>query len=95
MSRSIKIKWAMLIMLFMLDLLITAALAYSVFVSRVMITGYDPFILNIAMVFALVGVAIWVLTGLMIYQIKTDSTMDQRLVTLERILMDRGLNSRK
>jgi len=31
----------------------------------------------------------------MIYQIKTDSTMDQRLVTLERILMDRGLNSRK
>ncbi len=95
MNKSSKIKWAMLIMLLIMDILITVALVYSVVQSRVMISGNDPFILNVAMVFAIIDAALWVLTFLMMYEVRTDSTVNQRLVTLERILMERGISSRK
>jgi len=95
MSRSSKVKWAMLIMMLLLDVLITAALGYSVFKSRVLISGNDPFILNIAIILAIIDVALWILTFLMMYEVRTDSTLTQRIVTLERILMEKGLSSRK
>lgn len=95
MSRSSKVKWAMLIMMLLMDVLITAALGYSVLKSRVLISGNDPFILNIAIILAIIDVALWVLTFLMMYEVKTDSTLTQRIVTLERILMEKGLSSRK
>jgi len=95
MNKSAIIKWTMLIMLLIMDILITAALGYSVLQSRVMITGNDPFILNVAMVFAIIDVALWVVTFLMMYEVKTDSTTNQRLITLERILMERGISSRR
>lgn len=79
----------------MMDILVTAALTYSVIVSHVMISGNDPFILNIAMVFGIIDAAMWVITFLMIYGLNSDSVTNQRLVTLERILIDRGFNSRK
>ena len=95
MNKGSKLKWAMLIMLLIMDILITVALVYSVIQSRVMISGNDPFILNVAMVFAIIDAALWVLTFLMMYEVRTDSTINQRLVTLERILMERGISSRK
>lgn len=95
MSRSSKVKWAMLIMMLLMDVLITAALGYSVFKSRVLISGNDPFILNIAIILAIIDVALWTLTFLMMYEVRTDSTLTQRIVTLERILMEKGLSSRK
>jgi len=95
MNRSGKIKWAMLIMLLMMDILITAVLCYSVLKSRVMLAGNDPFILNMVIAFAVIGAALWVLTFLMMYEVRTDSTINQRLVTLERILMENGVNNRR
>jgi uncharacterized membrane protein len=95
MNKSGKVKWAMLIMLLLLDILITVALVYSVVQSRVMISGNDPFILNVAMVFAIIDVALWVLTFLMMYEVRTDSTLNQRIVTIERILMEKGVSIRK
>ena len=95
MDKGTKIKWAMLIMLIMLDILITVALAYSVFLSKTLITGNDPFILNVAMIFAIVDIALWCLTVFSIYEVKTNSTLTQRVVALERILMERGISSRK
>jgi len=61
MNKGSKLKWAMLIMLLIMDILITVALVYSVIQSRVMISGNDPFILNVAMVFAIIDAALWVL----------------------------------
>lgn len=95
MSKGSKVKWAMLIMLLLVDILITVGLYYSVVQSRVMISGKDPYILNVAMLFAVIDVALWVITFLMIYEVKTDSTFHQRLVTLERILMEKGVSSRR
>lgn len=85
----------MLIMLLMTDVLVTAILCYSVIKSRVMISGNDPFILNMVLVFAVMDVALWVLTFLIMYEVRTDSTINQRLITLERILMEKGVNNRK
>lgn len=90
-----KIKWAMLITLLMIDIVITAALYYSVIKSRVMISGNDPFILNMVMIIAVIDAALWVFTFLMIYEVKTDATLHQRIVTLERLLMEKGFNSHK
>jgi hypothetical protein len=95
MNKGSKVKWAMLVMLLLMDILITVALVYSVVQSRVMISGKDPFILNVAMVFAIIDAALWVLTFLMMYEVRTDSTFNQRLITIERILMERGISSRK
>lgn len=95
MNKSSKVKWAMLIMLLLMDILVTVALVYSVVQSRVMISGKDPLLLNIAMVFAIIDAALWVLTFLMMYEVRTDSTFNQRLITIERILMERGISSRK
>jgi uncharacterized membrane protein len=95
MDKSSKIKWAMLIMLLMMDVLITAALYYSIIKSRVMISGNDPFILNMAMVFAVIDAALWVLTFLMMYEVMTGSVINQRLITLERILMEKGVNTHR
>jgi len=95
MHKSSRVKWAMLIMLLIMDILITVGLYYSVVQSRVMISGKDPYILNVAMIFAVIDAALWVLTILIIYEVKTDSTFHQRLVTLERILMEKGVSSRK
>jgi hypothetical protein len=95
MNKGSRIKWAMLIMLLLMDILITIALYYSVVQSRVMISGNDPYILNVAMIFGIMAAALWVLTFFMMYEVKTDSTLNQRVVTLERILMERGFNTRK
>jgi len=94
-GRSNKGKWAMLIMLCMMNILITAGLGYSVFKSQVMISGNDPFILNIAMILSVVDIALWIITGIMISEIRTGSSVDRRLVTLERLLMEKGINNRK
>lgn len=88
-------KWSMLVMLLMLDVLSIGALIYSVFQSKVMLSGNDPFLLNIAMVFGIMEVSLWVLTILIIYNIRSDSLLDQRLITLERLLLDNGFNNRK
>jgi hypothetical protein len=90
-----KIKWAMLIALLMMNILITAALYYSIFQSRVMISGNDPFILNMVFVLAIMSVVLWVITFFMIYEVRTDSTLHQRVVTLERLLMEKGFNNHK
>lgn len=82
-------------MLLMLDIFATLALGYSVLKSRVLISGNDPFILNVAMILAIIDVFLWMFTILMMYEVKTDSTLTQRVVTLERILMEKGFNSRK
>ena len=95
MNKGSRIKWAMLIMLLIMDILITIALYYSVVQSRVMISGNDPYVLNVAMIFGIMAAALWVLTFFMMYEVKTDSTLNQRVVTLERILMERGFNTRK
>ena len=90
MNRGIKVKWAMIIMLIMTNILITAGLVYSVFKSQVMISGNDPFILNMAMIFAVVGVALWIVTFFMISEVISDSSMNRRLVIIEKILMEKG-----
>lgn len=95
MKRGTIVKWSMLVTLLMLDVIASGALAYSIAVSKVMISGNDPFILNMAMVFAVIDVALWVVTFLIIYDLKTSSDIDQRLVTLERLLMENGFNSRR
>lgn len=95
MNRGIKVKWAMIIMLIMTNILITAGLVYSVFKSQVMISGNDPFILNMAMIFAVVGVALWIVTFFMISEVISDSSMNRRLVIIEKILMEKGVNNRK
>jgi len=94
-NRGIKVKWAMIIMLIMTNILITAGLVYSVFKSQVMISGNDPFILNMAMIFAVVGVALWIVTFFMISEVISDSSMNRRLVIIEKILMEKGVNNRK
>jgi hypothetical protein len=88
-------KWSLVIMLLMLDVLVTGALVYSVFQSHVMISGNDPFILNVAMIIVIFDVALWIITILVIYEIRSDSSLDQRLVTLERLLLENGFNNRK
>ena len=88
-------KWSMLVMLLMLDVLSTGALGYSVFQSKVMLSGNDPFLLNIAMIFGIMVISLWILTFLTIYSIRSDSSLDQRLVTLERLLLENGFNNRK
>jgi len=88
-------KWSLVIMLLMLDVLVTGALVYSVFQSRVMISGNDPFILNVAIIISIFDVALWVITMLIIYEIRNDSSSDQRLVTLERLLLENGFNNHK
>lgn len=88
-------KWSMLIMLLMLDVLVTGALVYSVVQSKVMISGNDPYVLNVAMIFGIIDVALWVITMLIIYEIRSDSLLDQRLVTLERLLLENGFNSHR
>jgi hypothetical protein len=95
MIKGTKIKWVMLITLLIADILITAALAYSTLVSRVLITGNDPYILNVAMIIAIIDFALWCVTLFLMYEVKTDSTLTQRVITLERILMEKGLSSRK
>lgn len=95
MIKGTKIKWVMLIMLLAADILITAALVYSILVSRVLITGNDPYILNVAMIIAIIDFALWCLTFFLMYEVKTDSTLTQRVITLERILMEKGISSRK
>jgi hypothetical protein len=95
MTKGSIIKWAMLVMLLLMDIFITVALVYSVMQSRVLIIENDPFILNIAMIFAMIDIALWAITLLVVYEIKTDSTLNQRVITLERILMERGFNNRK
>lgn len=95
MKRGTIVKWSMLVTLLMLDVIASGALAYSIAVSKVMISGNDPFILNMAMVFAVIDVALWVVTFLIIYDLKTSSDIDQRLVTLERLLMENGFNNRR
>jgi hypothetical protein len=95
MLKGTKIKWVMLITLLIADILATAALAYSAFVSRVLVTGNDPYILNVAMILAIIDFALWCLTFFLMYEVKTDSTLTQRIITLERILMEKGISSRK
>lgn len=90
-----KAKWAMLITLFLMDIVITAALYYSILKSRVLLSGNDPFILNMIIILAIIGAALWVLTFFMVLEIRTDSSLHQRLVTIERLLMEKGFNSRK
>jgi uncharacterized membrane protein len=94
-NRGIKVKWAMIIMLIMTNILITAGLVYSIFKSQVMISGNDPFILNMAMIFAVVGVALWIVTFFMISEVVSDSSMNRRLIIIEKILMEKGINNRK
>jgi len=95
MNRAAIIKWAMLVLLLMLDIIITAALYYSIIKSRVLISGNDPFILNMAIILAIIDAILWVITFFMIYEIRTDSTFNQRLITLERILMEKGFTRTK
>jgi hypothetical protein len=90
-----KAKWAMLITLFLMDIVITAALYYSILKSRVLLSGNDPFILNMVIILAIIGAALWVLTFFMVLEIRTDSSLHQRLVTIERLLMEKGFNSRR
>lgn len=85
----------MLIMLLITDIFTTGALIYSVIKSNVLVIENDPFVLNIALIFAIIDVSLWVITFLIIYEIKAYSNMHQRIVTLERILMEKGFNSHR
>lgn len=82
-------------MLLLMDIFIAVALGYSVLQSKILLTNDDPFILNVAMIFGLIDAALVVLTFLMIYEIKTDSSLNQRIITLERNVMEKGFNNRK
>jgi hypothetical protein len=95
MSRSSIFKWAMLIMLLLMDVFTTIALLYSVFQSQVLITGSDPFILNVALIFAVIDIALWVITFFMIYEIKTDSSLNKRVTIIEKLLSERGVNNHR
>jgi len=94
MNKGNVIKWALLVMLLLTDIFSTIALVYSVIKSQVLITGNDPFILNVAMILSIIVAALWVITFLIVYVIKIDSTLEQRIITVERILMERGINTR-
>lgn len=95
MNRSVLFKWSLIVTLLLTDIFSTAALIYSVLKSQVLITGSDPFILNVAMIFAIITVGLWVSTFIAILEVKFASKLDQRLVIIEKILIERGFSIRK
>jgi len=85
MDKITRTKLAMLVTMVLMNIFTTIALYYTMAVSNMMNieAESDPFVLNIAMIFAIVIAFMWVVTLILFYEFKTDDAIKSRVHVIE------------